>query len=80
MRILYAVVISETRREIAMEVPSSSQLSLLLQEDRAFRDYFNTFLRLPVREKTMHARLYISHTTVKIIFIADILQKILLQC
>ena len=43
-----------TRRELAgMEVPTLSQLNLLLQEDRTFRDYFNIFLSLPVRKNTM---------------------------
>ena len=36
----------------AMEVPTLSQLKLLLNKDHIFRDYFNTFLSLPVRNGT----------------------------
>ena len=42
----------------SMEVPTLSEFKLLLKRDHVFRDYFNTFLSLPVRNSIYMARNY----------------------
>lgn len=40
----------DATRSVIMEFPTLDQLQILLQKDKAFRDYLNTFLNLPVKK------------------------------
>lgn len=47
-------------KDLKMEhLPSLAEFETLLQEDSLFRDYFNTFLNLPVRSLFVHSAVFL---------------------